>query len=165
MSASKPTPAHSTQRGFTLIETLVAMAILGTGLLTLAVMQLEALSQGAAGRHTGDAAAAGRSYLEQVQRIPWSELDGAAGTGWVDPTWLGAASSVNTTLALPDSGGSAVEHAYDIDWRVTEIVDGLGNPNPCLRDVEIRVGWSEENLPNKTLELITRRYNWGSASC
>ena len=67
--------------GFTLVESLVAMAILAVGLLTLAVMQLEALSQGSAGRHTGDAAATARSYLEQVQRIPWTELDGAAGSG------------------------------------------------------------------------------------
>ena len=32
--------------GFTLVESLVAMAILAVGLLTLAVMQLEALSEG-----------------------------------------------------------------------------------------------------------------------
>ena len=165
MPALETCRARSGAAGFTLVETLVAMAILGTGLLTLAVLQLEALSQGSAGRHTGDAAAAGRSYLEQVQRIPWSELDGAVGSGWMSPTWLGAPASINTTVALPDSGGASIERAYGIDWRVREILDALGNPNPCLRDVEIRVGWSEENIPNKTLELITRRYNWGSANC
>jgi len=151
--------------GFTLVETLVAMSILAVGLLTLAVMQLEALSQGSAGRHTGDASAAARTYLEQVQRIPWSELDGAAGSGWIAPTWIGAPSSVNTNLAKPNAGGTAVEHAYDITWRVTEILDGVGNPNPCLRNVEVRVAWSEEKIANKALDLMTRRYNWGGASC
>lgn len=157
--------AQRSARGFTLIEALVAMSILAMGLLTLAVMQLEALSQGSAGRHTGDAAATARSYLEQVQRIPWTELDGAAGSGWIAPTWLGAPPAVNMSLALPGAGGNAVEHAYNINWRVTEILDGVGNPNPCLRTVEVRVGWSEEKIANKTLALTTRRYNWGAASC
>ena len=151
--------------GFTLVESLVAMAILAVGLLTLAVMQLEALSQGSAGRHTGDAAATARSYLEQVQRLPWTELDGAAGSGWIAPTWIGAAPAVNMNVALPDAGGNAVEHTYNIAWRVTDILDGGGDPNPCLRTVEVRVGWSEEEIANKTLALTTRRYNWGGASC
>ena len=151
--------------GFTLVETLFAMVILAVGLLTVAVMQLEALSQGSAGRHTGDASATARSYLEQVQRIPWSELDGAVDAGWIAPTWIGALPSVNTTLALPNAGGPAVEHTYNITWRVKEIPDGVGNPNPCLRDVEIRVSWSEEEIANKAFDLMTRRYNWGDANC
>lgn len=165
MTGTTHARATHSSRGFTLVEALIAMGILAMGLLTLAVMQLEALSQGSAGRHTGDASAAARTYLEQVQRIPWSELDGAAGSGWVAPSWLGAPASVNTTVALPGAGGTAVEHAYAISWRVTEILDGVGNPNPCLRNVEVRVGWSEEKIANKTLDLMTRRYNWGGASC
>ena len=54
---------------------------------------------------------------------------------------------------------------YNITWRVTDIPDGGGGPNPCLRTVEVRVGWSEEEIANKTLALTTRRYNWGAASC
>jgi hypothetical protein len=38
--------------------------------------------------------------------------------------------------------------------------------NPCLRNVEVRVSWAEENRSSpKTLDLITRRYNWGDSSC
>ena len=46
--------------GFSLLEVTVAIGILSYGLMALAVMQLEALSQGAAGKHSVDAAAVGR---------------------------------------------------------------------------------------------------------
>lgn len=155
-----------TQAGFTLLETMIAMVVLAFGLLTLAMMQLEAVTQGAAGRHTSDAAAVGRTYLEQVQRVPWTELDAAqAAAGWVAPAWQGAQATVDTDVDMPDSAGSAVAHSYNVDWLVNDVVVA-GVPNPCLRDVSVRVSWSEEDAPaSKTLQLRTRRYNWGDPSC
>lgn len=154
------------EAGFTLIEAMVAVAILGFGLLTLAMMQLEAISQGAAGRHSADAAAIARTYLEQVQRLPWSELDTAEAAGtWVSPAWPGATGTVDVEVDDP-AGSTAVNQSYDVNWRVTDVLDGMGNPNPCLRDVEVRVSWDEEDMSNdKILELVTRRFNWGDASC
>jgi len=151
--------------GFTLLEAMIALAVLATGLMTLAVMQLQALSQGSAGRHTADAAAVARTYLEQTQRLPWTELDTAevAGT-WTNPAWAGAAANVDVALETP-GGGASVEHSYGIQWRVTDVMVGA-TPNPCLRNVEVRVSWAEEDRSTpKTLDLITRRYNWGDPSC
>ena len=84
--------------GFSLLEVVIAMGILSFGLLTLALMQLYALTQGSAGRHTGDASAVARSYLEQVHRLPWTVLDTAEGNGWRNPDW-----TVPPTVPLPDS--------------------------------------------------------------
>lgn len=146
--------------GFSLIEVVIAIGILGFGLLTLALMQVAALRQGAAGRHTADAAAVGRSYIEQVHRIPWSVLTAAVGGGWQNPGWAGAAPSVDTQIANP-SGGSSVEHSYAVQWRVSAVAG-----TACLRDVEIRVNWAEENTPGgKQSVLATRRYDWGGAGC
>jgi len=166
MAAARSERNAQSAGGFTLLEAMVAMVVLAFGLMTLALMQLQALKQGAAGRHTGDAAATARTYLEQVQRLPWSELDAAETIGtWTDPSWAGAVSTVDKSISAPGGGGSLVEHSYTVQWRVTDVIVG-GNPDPCLRNVEVRVLWQEEQLPTpKTLDLITRRYNWGDASC
>lgn len=146
--------------GFSLIEVMVAMAILGFGLLTLAAMQLNALTQGSAGRHTGDASAAARSYLEQVHRLPWATLTAARDNGpWTNVFWPNTTDTVNVSVDVPGGGAAATEHTYTLAWNVTDI-------NACLRNVEIRVSWNEEGRSApKTLTLATRRYNWGSSGC
>jgi len=153
-------PAHRRAGGFSLLEVVIAMAILAFGLLTLALMQIQALKQGAVGRHTGDAAAVARTYLEQAHRVPWAILTADLGAGWQNPGWAGAAAVWNQQIAQP-SGGTATEHSYDVSWRVSAVGGSL-----CLRDVEIRVSWDEQDHSNpKQLVLATRRYNWGGASC
>ncbi len=145
--------------GFSLLEVVVAMGVLGFGLLTLALMQVHALTQGNAGRHTGDAAAVARTYLEQVHRLPWAALTADAGAGWVAPSWNLAPATVNVNVAGP--GGTTTENSYGVLWRVTNVAGAA-----CLRDVEVQVSWNEEDRSTpKTLTLATRRYDWGSAAC
>lgn len=146
--------------GFSMIEIMIALAILAFGILAMTVMQLEALRQGGAGRHTTDAAAVGRTYLEQAQRLPYATLDGLKDTGWLAPAWAGARSSFDTALTNT-SGGTAIEHSYNVAWRVTTVP-----ATACMLDVEMQVTWPEANFTgNKVLVLATRRYNWGGASC
>ncbi len=158
------TPSFRAGRaGFTLIEVIVALGVLAFGLLTLAVMQLQAIHQGSRGRHTTNAAAVGRSYLEQVHRVPWSVLSATQALGgWRAPNWANAPATVGTAVAMPDGAGTAIEHNYAVDWRVSDV----GAAPVCLRDVEVRVTWSEQDAAApKTLVMATRRYNWGDASC
>jgi prepilin-type N-terminal cleavage/methylation domain-containing protein len=147
--------------GFTLIEVMIALGILGFGLLALAAMQIEAMGQGSKGRHSADAAAVARSHAEQVLRLPWAVLTAAAGAGWTAPGWAGAAASVDASVDQPGGAGPAVEHSYGVAWRVTDV-----SGNACLRDVEVRVSWAEEDFAAaRTLDVATRRYNWGDPSC
>jgi type IV pilus assembly protein PilV len=159
-------PARGAEAGFTLIEAMLAVGILSFGLLTLAMMQLEAISQGAAGRHSQDAAAIARTHLEQIQRVPFSEITDAQAVGtWTATDWSGVDGTVNISVTGV-GGGSASVKTYTVEWRVTDVLDGVGNPRPCLRDIELRVSWPEENMSSdKTLTLLTRRYNWGAATC
>jgi len=151
--------ARQRSGGFSLIEVVIAMGILAFGLLTLALMQLHALTQGSAGRHTHDAAAIGRSYVEQVNRLPWTTLTPQVGLGWQAPAWAGVPDD-DVTVDAPD-GSNTLEHAYTIAWRVTAI-----GASTCLRDVEVRVSWAEEDhTANKQVVLATRRYDVGGASC
>jgi prepilin-type N-terminal cleavage/methylation domain-containing protein len=167
-----PTPETRRHRaarrsgGFTLIEAMVAMTVLAFGLLSLAAMQLHAFRQGSAGRHSQDASATARAYLEQVQRVPWTTLDTAQAAGtWTNPSWAGAAATVNRSMSVPGGGPDPTEKSYGVQWLVTDVLVA-GNPDPCLRDVAVRVSWAEKDrTAPKTLELKTRRYNWGGASC
>ena len=147
--------------GFSLLEVIAAIGILSFGLMALAVMQLEALSQGAAGKHSVDAAAVGRTYLEQAHRVPWTVLDTAeAAGGWTNPGWLGAPATHDVNVVTP-GGAVATEHSYGIQWDVTNV-----GASTCLRDVEIRVSWTEPNRTTpKLLDFATRRYNYGDPSC
>jgi prepilin-type N-terminal cleavage/methylation domain-containing protein len=147
------------QRGFTLVEVMITLTILAFGLLALAAMQLHALRQGSAGRHTGDGSAIARSYLEQASRLPWTTLGAVAGAGWVAPGWTGVPSA---TMTVNSPSGAATEHTYTVEWRVTDV----GAAPVCLRDVEVRVTWPEQGFGSgKTSTLGTRRYNQGNSSC
>ena len=150
-----------TRGGFTLVEVMIALGILGFGLLALAVLQIEAMGQGSKGRHSSEAAAVARSHAEQVLRLPWASLTAVAGAGWAAPAWAGAAATVDATVDQPGGAGPAVEHSYDVSWRVTDVAG-----NACLRDVEVRVSWAEEDYgAPRTLDVATRRYNWGDPAC
>jgi prepilin-type N-terminal cleavage/methylation domain-containing protein len=147
--------------GFTLVEVLIALAILGVGILALSVMQVEALQQGSAGRHTAEASATARSYLEQMQRLDWDTLTAARDNGpWTDVFWAGVSDTVNVSVDVPGAGNvTTTEHTYDVRWTVTDVT-------ACLRDIQIRVSWNEEGRSTpKSLVLATRRYGWGDAGC
>jgi Tfp pilus assembly protein PilV len=137
--------------GFSLLEVVMAMGILAFGLLTLALMQLYAITQGSAGRHTGDASAVARSYLEQVHRLPWTVLTTAEGNGWRNPDWTVPATVANTVTDA--TGGANTEESYSVEWFVADV-----GGNACLRDVQVRVSWNEQNMSTpKQLVLATRR--------
>lgn len=158
-STPRPSPRTRPRKGYSLIEVMIALVVLGFGLLTLATMQIIALQQGSAGRHTGDASATARSYLEQMHRVDWSVLTAAVAAGPDAAVfWTGVGSSVDV-VATEAGGSSSVEHSYDVRWTVTDV-------NACLRDVEVKVLWAEEGYTApKNVRVSTRRYNWGAAGC
>ncbi|HXK23924.1 MAG TPA: prepilin-type N-terminal cleavage/methylation domain-containing protein [Myxococcota bacterium] len=151
-------------QGFTLIEVMLALVILAVGMLTLAVMQLQALKQGSQGKHTGDGTAIARSYLEQTNRLPWSVLTTAqTAGGWQTPgnDWPGKPVTV-VSVDRPDGLAASTDHNYTIQWRVTDI----GAAPVCLRDVEVKVSWTEDGSSTTKQHVIgTRRYHTGDPNC
>jgi prepilin-type N-terminal cleavage/methylation domain-containing protein len=149
-------------RGFSLLEVMLALTILAFGMLTLAVMQLQALKQGSQGRHTGDGTAIARSYLEQATRVPWTVLNAAeTAGGWQVPAWAGLPDAT-ITVDRPNGLADATEQAYTIMWSV----DDVGAAPACLRDIQVRVQWTEEGSANpKTHVIGTRRFNEGDPNC
>ena len=129
--------------GFTLLEIMIALAILGFGLLAMAAMQITAMSGGRAGRHTTQAAVVARDQMETFQRVKWTSAQLAPTAGWSAPI------TVNNT---PD-GGAGAEQSYAVSWRITNV-----DPS-WIKNVDVRVTWNERNFAGRTLTISSTRYN------
>jgi len=129
--------------GFTLLEVMIALAILGFGLLAMAAMQITAMTGGRAGRHTTQAAVVARDQMETFQRNAWTSPQLTATAGWTVPI---------TVNNVPD-GGAGTEQSYAVSWRITNV-----DPS-WIKNVDVRVAWDEPNFPGRTLTISSTRYN------
>lgn len=131
------------RRGFTLVETMIAMAILGGGLLAVAVMQFEAIQFGSRGRHQTQAANIAQSRVDELQGRPWAAL--AVTAGWTAPV---------TVNHVVNDGGNRVQQAYAVSWRVADLVADL------TRTIDVRVSWNEPKRPGREFALSAVRFNF-----
>jgi prepilin-type N-terminal cleavage/methylation domain-containing protein len=134
--------------GFTLIELMITLAILGTGMLAMLVLQTQALADGARGKHTSGAAMVAKDQLERIQRMPFSgaELQPLA---WATPAWIPntgdpvlGPGDIGVTVTQP--GGAVMEQVYTVWYRV--IADPGGNPQ--IRFLDLEVVWNEAEISN-----------------
>jgi prepilin-type N-terminal cleavage/methylation domain-containing protein len=132
--------------GFTLIEVLVAMGILATGLLAVSAAQLYAMHGGRSGRHTTDAAEIAQSQVEVFQRMDWTDAGLNATGGWGPAGGQTVNKTVNTT-SVPTT-----EQAYVLTWRIVDV-------SSYLKTIEVRVTWDEPNRPGRSYIVPTMRHN------
>jgi Tfp pilus assembly protein PilV len=117
----------------TLLEVMIALAILAVGLLAMLAMQVSAMRSGKYGRHTTQAAQVARDQMEFLHRLDWADAA-------VQPTaWTPPAPSIVT---VQSAAGDQVEMTYNVSYRVTN--DAL---DTNLRLVDVRVTWTEMNAP------------------
>lgn len=136
-----PERAPRVRRGFTLLETMIALSILAVGLLGMAALQIQAMEYAGRGRHNTQAAAIAENRLETLMRSRWTNI---APTGWTAPV-------VETNSV--QAGGTVVEQAYDVSWRITDLVADV------TRNVDVRVSWSEPSGRNRSYALSSTRFN------
>ena len=134
--------------GFTLIEVVVAMGILATGLLAVSAAQLYAMRGGRSGRHTTDAAVIAQSQVETFQRMDWANAGLAATGGWTAPV----APSTAEYGAVQTTGAPIVEQTYLVSWRIV-------NVGTYLKTIDVRVTWDEPNRPGRSYTVTTMRHN------
>ena len=134
--------------GFTLLEVVVAMGILATGLLAVTAAQLYAMRGGSTGRHTTDAAAIAHTQIEQLQRMSFGDPALLQTAGWVVGT-VGA--QIQTTVQA--NPAAEVEQTYTIQYRITDVT-----PNE-IKAIDVQITWNEPNRPNRTLILSTYMHN------
>ncbi len=139
--------AHRKQRsgGFTLLETVIALGILGFGLLGAAAMQLYSLRQGQVGKHTTQATVLAQDRIERLMRMDF--LTGLTATG----NW----STVGTeTSTIVTNSGNREELSYTVEQRISNVVLNY------TKSIDIRITWSEPNDPNRQLVISTLRYRY-----
>ena len=117
----------------TLLEVMIALAVLAVGLLAMLAVQVSAMRSGKYGRHTTQAAQLARDQMELLHRLEWADPQ-MAPTAWTAP--------VPTPVTVQSAGGPQQEMIYNVSYRITnDAVD------PNLRLVDVRVTWTEMNAP------------------
>jgi prepilin-type N-terminal cleavage/methylation domain-containing protein len=130
--------------GFTLVEVMIVIGILGFGLLALSAMQIKAMHGSDRGRHATNAAAVAESRMEQLQQDPWASI--AATGGFVnDPV-------ENNNIQL-DGGASLAERTYNVSYQVADVEAGF------TRAIDVQVSWTEEGGEIRSVTLSSIRYN------
>jgi Tfp pilus assembly protein PilV len=125
---------------------MISATILAVGLLALAGMQVSAIRGGKQGRHTTEAAAIARSQLEQFDRMAWGSLGATP--------WTAVAPVTNSGNTVQSTAGNLVEEAYNIQWRITDVVANE------TKNIDVQVTWTDNsNGQAKTLVLSTTKYN------
>ena len=140
--------------GFSLLEVTISLGILGYGMLSIAAMQLQALSFGANGKQYRQAVEIAKDQMELVQILPWTEL--APTTGYEAPAWISvpgyAAGELPVRVDLPDAVDGAVDQVYTVAWRVAD-----ANVDATLREVDVRVTWTEASQRARTFAISSVR--------
>lgn len=127
--------------GFTLVEIMIALSLLGIGLLSLAAMQLTAMQYGSRGRHLTKAAAIAEERMEMLTRQTWASL---GPTAWTAPQ------TVSETIQGPTN---ATEQSYQLSWRIADVDPGR------TRSIDVRVQWTERNRPTRQYAISSLRFN------
>jgi type II secretory pathway pseudopilin PulG len=136
--------------GFTLLEVVVAMGMLATGLLAASAAQLYAMRGGKTGRHTSDAAEIAQTRIEQLQRMEFDDLLSTGGA------WEPAAGDP-ADIQIQTAGAPLVEQAYTVQTRITNTVAPSGGV--FLKTIDVRVRWDEPNRPGRSYTITTMRHN------
>ena len=124
--------------GMTLLEVMIAMAVLAMGLLAMLAMQVSAMRGGKYGRHTTEAAQLARDQMEYLHRLDWGDA-AVQPTAWtVD--FKGTPGP--ETVELESASGTQEEMTYNVSYRVTN--DALSTN---LRLVDVQVTWTEMDAP------------------
>lgn len=103
----------SNDKGFTLVEVMIGMAIFVIGYLAVASMQMVAIKGDANGRKTTEAATLAADRLESLMVLPYD----------------------NIPIAPPDNVGSVVKGAYTVNWKFE------AGPLPNTKLITVTVNW------------------------
>jgi prepilin-type N-terminal cleavage/methylation domain-containing protein len=144
--------------GFTLVEVVIAMGILATGLLSIAAMQVQAMRSGKLGKHHSDAASVAFTQIEQMNRLAWNDTvtDPLLNPTW--PAFVPLPLPVQRTLLV--GGANQVEQTYNVQIRVRDLAPiPPAPPLPITwKEIDVRVLWNEPNAPNRQLTMSTIRH-------
>lgn len=138
----------STQQGFTLVEVMIAMFILGVALLTLITMQVAGIKGNSTASHISTAADWGSSQIETIFGLAYDDLN------LVDKGILGTAGLNSTTAATADGTMVSPDGLYTIYWNVAD-----DQPLANLKTIRVIVNRVEAGQTKAvTMDYIKARF-------
>jgi type IV pilus assembly protein PilV len=146
-------PLLGDARGFTLLEAVIAVAILAFGILAVASMQLSSIRGNAFAGDVTEATTWAHDELEKLSALPWddpqlqdSDGDGAAGLG-------DTGFDNNPDTAADADQNPVVRGRYTLFWNIAD-----DDPVPNTKTIRLVILWSDHGQPkNLILHQIVAR--------
>jgi prepilin-type N-terminal cleavage/methylation domain-containing protein len=131
---------RSGQGGFTLIEILIAMVVLGFGILAVASMQTSAARGTALGRRLTEANNLASQQIELFKTLPYADASIASGSHMPDDTVPGG---------TPDDDTQDGALGYTISWTVTD-----DDPLTDMKKIDVTVVSNDAKHP-RTVKMTS----------
>jgi len=147
---------HLTRQGFTLVEVLIATALLGFSLVVMFGYHAQSVRSNSAARKLTDCTYLAQGQMEELMSIEWDESVGRTGTDLAAGTagasdWLplfhpNSGANPTAVNALMEQDGSTSTGApaatYFITWEMTEMTD------TDWLQVHVRCAWQDAHFAN-----------------
>ena len=131
----------SRQDGFSLLEVMIASAILATGLLVIALAQVSALKMGSRSKHLTDAVYLAQEQIETFQALPATDvMFTTPTTDFDDPVGYilaGGDAQFGTVAWNPEQGGD--QAVFTRRWTIEPNTPSIG-----LTRITVEVRWSQD---------------------
>lgn len=128
--------------GFSLIEVLIAIAVLSIGMLSVAAMQMTAIKGNAKSNKMTNITTSSANQVEYLLNLPFNHALLTAGNH--TPETDGVDSDGDGIIDEPDDDGSSI---YSITWTVTDV-------SSVRKDLQITIIGTQYN-ETKTFRLST----------
>ncbi len=155
MQNTNRTPHTQRENGMTLIEVMIAMMLLAVGVAGMISIQVLAMRDEAIAREDNEASRIARDTLEQIQRMPFTQVASTAGA-WDDPSFIDYSGYYvgEVPVAVQTPNGADEQGVFDVSWRVTDVAG-----QSSLRNVDIQIAWTDAGGRNQTYTASTLKYN------
>jgi len=115
------------QKGFTLLEVMIASAVLAIGILGIVSMQISSIKGNANAVRYTEANLATQSQIESFVMIAYATIDNTGAT-----TADGYTVETSATMTVIPVG-------YSLEWRVVQNIDLNGDGVDDLKEINVRV--------------------------
>lgn len=146
------------EKGFTLIEIMVAITILAFGILALATMQIAAIHGNSSAKEMTEASTIAQNKLDELISLPFDDvqLDDTNGNGLAGLDSPTVNEVIAAGPALIPTGGSGPDYAQQISPDGTRNYFLYWNVRPGfnLKTISVIVAWEEHGMHRLNFSYI-----------